>query len=228
MPASRRARTPSRRVPPATTPPSPSGLCLASLNTLRAWGPPTDGMPVFQCNCVSFLQSLSQQRAEKPEEAGGEEGGGEHDLRSQLLRVFAETQRWMFDSTQTGSGLVTSDWRGCLESFIHPCSVSPHWSGLSPPPSPSSSRLLFLSLYLFFFPSSSFLTPTPLHFKPLFPDEPVTSPTTDRSSVAKKRFTLQGFSNLKSPKGNISRPEEVLALEIWKLNEPIFFLRMKK
>ncbi|KAM4711178.1 guanine nucleotide exchange factor DBS isoform 2-T2 [Anableps anableps] len=32
-------------------------------------------------------------------------------------------------------------------------------------------------------------------------DEAVTSPTTDRSSVAKKRFTLQGFSNLKSPKG---------------------------
>uniref|UniRef100_A0A4W6ELA8 MCF.2 cell line derived transforming sequence like n=1 Tax=Lates calcarifer TaxID=8187 RepID=A0A4W6ELA8_LATCA len=28
-------------------------------------------------------------------------------------------------------------------------------------------------------------------------NEPVTSPTTDRSSVAKKRFTLQGFSNLK-------------------------------
>ncbi|XP_008279260.1 guanine nucleotide exchange factor DBS isoform X5 [Stegastes partitus] len=38
---------------------------------------------------------------------------------------------------------------------------------------------------------------------PKHKDEPVTSPTTDRSSVAKKRFTLQGFSNLKSPKGNI-------------------------
>ncbi|XP_029306408.1 guanine nucleotide exchange factor DBS isoform X3 [Cottoperca gobio] len=36
---------------------------------------------------------------------------------------------------------------------------------------------------------------------PKHKDEPVTSPTTDRSSVAKKRFTLQGFSNLKSPKG---------------------------
>ncbi|XP_073351615.1 guanine nucleotide exchange factor DBS isoform X3 [Pagrus major] len=35
---------------------------------------------------------------------------------------------------------------------------------------------------------------------PKHKDEPVTSPTTDRSSVAKKRFTLQGFSNLKSPK----------------------------
>uniref|UniRef100_A0AAQ5WYF3 Mcf.2 cell line derived transforming sequence-like a n=1 Tax=Amphiprion ocellaris TaxID=80972 RepID=A0AAQ5WYF3_AMPOC len=38
--------------------------------------------------------------------------------------------------------------------------------------------------------------------------EAVTSPTTDRSSVAKKRFTLQGFSNLKSPKaefGNIKK-----------------------
>lgn len=39
---------------------------------------------------------------------------------------------------------------------------------------------------------------------PKHKEEPVTSPTTDRSSVAKKRFTLQGFSNLKSPKGNIS------------------------
>ncbi|XP_035983825.1 guanine nucleotide exchange factor DBS isoform X5 [Fundulus heteroclitus] len=38
--------------------------------------------------------------------------------------------------------------------------------------------------------------PSPKH-----KDEAVTSPTTDRSSVAKKRFTLQGFSNLKSPKG---------------------------
>ncbi|KAI3366297.1 hypothetical protein L3Q82_009765, partial [Scortum barcoo] len=37
--------------------------------------------------------------------------------------------------------------------------------------------------------------------------EPVTSPTTDRSSVAKKRFTLQGFSNLKSPKGSALSPE---------------------
>lgn len=45
----------------------------------------------------------------------------------------------------------------------------------------------------------------PSHFKPSLPDEPVTSPTTDRSSVAKKRFTLQGFSNLKSPKGKITR-----------------------
>uniref|UniRef100_A0A3Q3AV46 Guanine nucleotide exchange factor DBS n=1 Tax=Kryptolebias marmoratus TaxID=37003 RepID=A0A3Q3AV46_KRYMA len=37
-------------------------------------------------------------------------------------------------------------------------------------------------------------------FSPKHKDEAVTSPTTDRSSVAKKRFTLQGFSNLKSPK----------------------------
>nr|XP_054599091.1 guanine nucleotide exchange factor DBS isoform X2 [Nothobranchius furzeri] len=35
---------------------------------------------------------------------------------------------------------------------------------------------------------------------PKHKDDAVTSPTTDRSSVAKKRFTLQGFSNLKSPK----------------------------
>ncbi|TKS66421.1 Guanine nucleotide exchange factor DBS DBL's big sister MCF2-transforming sequence-like protein [Collichthys lucidus] len=42
---------------------------------------------------------------------------------------------------------------------------------------------------------------------PKHKDEPVTSPTTDRSSVAKKRFTLQGFSNLKSPKGSAMSPE---------------------
>ncbi|XP_034145619.1 guanine nucleotide exchange factor DBS isoform X4 [Esox lucius] len=35
---------------------------------------------------------------------------------------------------------------------------------------------------------------------PKHKEDPVTSPTTDRASVAKKRFTLQGFSNLKSPK----------------------------
>ncbi|KAM9766297.1 guanine nucleotide exchange factor DBS isoform 3-T3 [Menidia menidia] len=42
---------------------------------------------------------------------------------------------------------------------------------------------------------------------PKHKDEAVTSPTTDRSSVAKKRFTLQGFSNLKSPKGSALSPE---------------------
>ncbi|XP_067349573.1 guanine nucleotide exchange factor DBS isoform X3 [Channa argus] len=42
---------------------------------------------------------------------------------------------------------------------------------------------------------------------PKHKDEPVTSPTTDRSTVAKKRFTLQGFSNLKSPKGSALSPE---------------------
>nr|XP_057906787.1 guanine nucleotide exchange factor DBS isoform X2 [Doryrhamphus excisus] len=42
---------------------------------------------------------------------------------------------------------------------------------------------------------------------PKHKDETVTSPTTDRSSVARKRFTLQGFSNLKSPKGSALSPE---------------------
>uniref|UniRef100_A0A8C7E1A1 MCF.2 cell line derived transforming sequence like n=1 Tax=Oncorhynchus kisutch TaxID=8019 RepID=A0A8C7E1A1_ONCKI len=37
--------------------------------------------------------------------------------------------------------------------------------------------------------------------------ETVTSPTTDRASVAKKRFTLQGFSNLKSQKGSPLSPD---------------------
>ncbi|XP_018584642.2 guanine nucleotide exchange factor DBS-like isoform X1 [Scleropages formosus] len=37
-------------------------------------------------------------------------------------------------------------------------------------------------------------------------DETVTSPTNDRAAVAKKRFTLQGFSNLKSQKGSPTSP----------------------
>ncbi|XP_054864795.1 guanine nucleotide exchange factor DBS-like isoform X7 [Amphiprion ocellaris] len=37
--------------------------------------------------------------------------------------------------------------------------------------------------------------------KPTGKDEAVTSPTSDRAAVAKKRFTLQGFSNLKAQKG---------------------------
>uniref|UniRef100_A0A3Q2Q0X3 Mcf.2 cell line derived transforming sequence-like a n=1 Tax=Fundulus heteroclitus TaxID=8078 RepID=A0A3Q2Q0X3_FUNHE len=58
-------------------------------------------------------------------------------------------------------------------------------------------------LHLHGSPCSIFLPLPASHPKPSPPDEAVTSPTTDRSSVAKKRFTLQGFSNLKSPKGNI-------------------------
>ncbi|XP_028809890.1 guanine nucleotide exchange factor DBS isoform X7 [Denticeps clupeoides] len=38
-------------------------------------------------------------------------------------------------------------------------------------------------------------------------EETVTSPTTDRATVAKKRFTLQGFSNLKSQKGSPPSPD---------------------
>ncbi|XP_072554768.1 guanine nucleotide exchange factor DBS isoform X1 [Paramormyrops kingsleyae] len=38
-------------------------------------------------------------------------------------------------------------------------------------------------------------------------DEPVTSPTTERAAVAKKRFTLQSFSNLKSQKGSPPSPD---------------------
>ncbi|XP_060944121.1 guanine nucleotide exchange factor DBS-like isoform X5 [Limanda limanda] len=38
--------------------------------------------------------------------------------------------------------------------------------------------------------------------KPTGKDEAATSPTSDRAAAAKKRFTLQGFSNLKAQKGN--------------------------
>lgn len=87
-------------------------------------------------------------------------------------------------------------------------------------PSVSDSRLLY-----FFLGGAIFISPLAtlfflfLHFKPLFPDEPVTSPTTDRSSVAKKRFTLQGFSNLKSPKGNVGRPREDFSYGILSFNK---------
>ncbi|XP_041858410.1 guanine nucleotide exchange factor DBS isoform X9 [Melanotaenia boesemani] len=39
-------------------------------------------------------------------------------------------------------------------------------------------------------------------------DEVVTSPTSDRAAVAKKRFTLQGFSNLKAQKGSPTSPDQ--------------------
>ncbi|XP_048090520.1 guanine nucleotide exchange factor DBS isoform X3 [Alosa alosa] len=38
-------------------------------------------------------------------------------------------------------------------------------------------------------------------------EDTVTSPTTDRAAAAKKRFTLQGFSNLKSQKGSPPSPD---------------------
>ncbi|KAM9710121.1 guanine nucleotide exchange factor DBS isoform 2-T2 [Menidia menidia] len=38
-------------------------------------------------------------------------------------------------------------------------------------------------------------------------DEAVTSPTSDRAAVARKRFTLQGFSNLKVQKGSPTSPD---------------------
>uniref|UniRef100_A0A8C4P0J6 Mcf.2 cell line derived transforming sequence-like a n=2 Tax=Dicentrarchus labrax TaxID=13489 RepID=A0A8C4P0J6_DICLA len=111
------------------------------------------------------------------------------------------SQLWLqsFISTRSDSCSVTSLTRTLLFFitfiFMVPLSVS-------------------LPLYLFWASSFFFFFSRLQLFLPLsisnhsFPDEPVTSPTTDRSSVAKKRFTLQGFSNLKSPKGNISRPEE--------------------
>ncbi|KAM7407170.1 hypothetical protein PAMA_003075 [Pampus argenteus] len=43
--------------------------------------------------------------------------------------------------------------------------------------------------------------------KPTGKDEAVTSPTSDRAAVAKKRFTLQGFSNLKTQKGSPTSPD---------------------
>lgn len=68
--------------------------------------------------------------------------------------------------------------------------------------------MVHLSVSLFhwlsFFLTTTLLFRPHFHFTLWFSDEPVTSPPIDRSSVAKKRFTLQGFSNLKSPKGNIS------------------------
>lgn len=67
-----------------------------------------------------------------------------------------------------------------------------------------SSFCLSLFHWLLFFLITTLLLHLHFHFTLWIPDEPVTSPPVDRSSVAKKRFTLQGFGNLKSPKGNIS------------------------
>lgn len=86
---------------------------------------------------------------------------------------------------------------------------APMW--FLPPPStlhnPNFSCLHRLHLHG---SGSCFLPPPASHFKPFSPppDDAVTSPTTDRSSAAKKRFTLQGFSNLKSPKGNVRKPQQ--------------------
>ncbi|XP_047193107.1 guanine nucleotide exchange factor DBS isoform X3 [Scophthalmus maximus] len=43
--------------------------------------------------------------------------------------------------------------------------------------------------------------------KPTGKGEAVTSPTSDRAAAAKKRFTLQGFSNLKAQKGSPTSPD---------------------
>ncbi|XP_069389260.1 guanine nucleotide exchange factor DBS isoform X8 [Paralichthys olivaceus] len=43
--------------------------------------------------------------------------------------------------------------------------------------------------------------------KPTGKDEAATSPTSDRAAAAKKRFTLQGFSNLKAQKGSPTSPD---------------------
>ncbi|XP_029981030.1 guanine nucleotide exchange factor DBS isoform X2 [Sphaeramia orbicularis] len=48
--------------------------------------------------------------------------------------------------------------------------------------------------------------------KPTGKDEAVTSPTSDRAAVAKKRFTLQGFSNLKGQKEPSTSDDKSLTL----------------
>ncbi|XP_036966573.1 guanine nucleotide exchange factor DBS isoform X4 [Acanthopagrus latus] len=53
----------------------------------------------------------------------------------------------------------------------------------------------------------SFLLSVPTSCFPSGSDEAVTSPTSDRAAVAKKRFTLQGFSNLKAQKGSPTSPD---------------------
>uniref|UniRef100_A0A4W5PXB3 MCF.2 cell line derived transforming sequence like n=1 Tax=Hucho hucho TaxID=62062 RepID=A0A4W5PXB3_9TELE len=70
----------------------------------------------------------------------------------------------------------------------------------------SSFNLSFLSLLFLFKPLYSVSSSCP-SFSTMVVEETVTSPTTDRASVAKKRFTLQGFSNLKSQKGSPLSPD---------------------
>uniref|UniRef100_A0A7N6A4V9 MCF.2 cell line derived transforming sequence like n=1 Tax=Anabas testudineus TaxID=64144 RepID=A0A7N6A4V9_ANATE len=51
--------------------------------------------------------------------------------------------------------------------------------------------------------------------KPTGKDEAVTSPTSDRASVAKKRFTLQGFSNLKAQKARCCHKLTCVSFSGW-------------
>uniref|UniRef100_A0A8C7QRL1 Mcf.2 cell line derived transforming sequence-like a n=1 Tax=Oncorhynchus mykiss TaxID=8022 RepID=A0A8C7QRL1_ONCMY len=81
--------------------------------------------------------------------------------------------------------------RPSLNLFLLPC---------------SSFNLSFLSLLFLFKPLYS-VSPSCPSFSTMVVEETVTSPTTDRASVAKKRFTLQGFSNLKSQKGSPHSPD---------------------
>ncbi|KAM3862407.1 guanine nucleotide exchange factor DBS [Diretmus argenteus] len=56
--------------------------------------------------------------------------------------------------------------------------------------------------------------------KPTGKDEVVTSPTSERAAVAKKRFTLQGFSNLKTQKEPSATEDKSLTLPMMLLPSP--------
>ncbi|XP_072557039.1 guanine nucleotide exchange factor DBS-like isoform X2 [Paramormyrops kingsleyae] len=53
---------------------------------------------------------------------------------------------------------------------------------------------------------------SPSHNTDKVKDETVTSPTTERAAVAKKRFTLQGFTSLKTQRGSPTSPENKIKL----------------
>lgn len=83
------------------------------------------------------------------------------------------------------------------------------------------------SLYEDFHPCSTYLPSFWFSLFLIFPwgsDEAVTSPTSDRAAVAKKRFTLQGFSNLKTQKGNF---QPIFPTITWDKCKPKILIELK-
>uniref|UniRef100_A0A3B3DFL3 Uncharacterized protein n=1 Tax=Oryzias melastigma TaxID=30732 RepID=A0A3B3DFL3_ORYME len=131
----------------------------------------------------SFKHSLSMSAVGITENAKGDNKKFEIwcNSREEVFIVQAPTPEIKTAWVNEIRKVLTQQLKACREKqHLHSLNVVISSSPPSPGPSPFSLPAL--------------------HFKLLLPDEAVTSPTTDRSSLAKKRFTLQGFSNLKSPK----------------------------
>uniref|UniRef100_A0A7N8X9I5 Mcf.2 cell line derived transforming sequence-like a n=1 Tax=Mastacembelus armatus TaxID=205130 RepID=A0A7N8X9I5_9TELE len=154
----------------------------------------------------SFKHSLSMSAVGITENAKGDNKKFEiwSNSREEVFIVQAPTPEIKTGWVNEIRKVLTQQLKACrdfISALTESCSVNSYKSELLFSSSPSRSWFLFWSLNLFIFllgcTCLSFLPLLLIISRPLLPDEPVTSPTTDRSSVAKKRFTLQGFSNLK-------------------------------